>query len=215
MKEKDLSFQKYLEFLNKKEEKKIENKRPEKKKEKKKKTSLKKEKKVKEKSKIEKKEIKTPSEPKEPELFIPEIELEEEREKEYVIFKIGKEYYAVQTSQTQEIVSNLEITVTPDLPPYSIGITNFRESIIPVVSLGKMLHIEEEKPPFSYILIEKEEKALFFRIESVEGIKRDKELKALIPPYDLDKDIFKEIYMDDRGNLITVIDIIKLAEKKG
>ncbi len=234
MKEK-ISYKKFLELISKeeggeetkKEEKKEEirgeDKREKKRGEKTKKDKKTEEKKVreelKEKEVMEKEENLVPAEEylpfkKEEKIEEAIIELEEEKEEEFLVFKVSDEFYAIYTHQAVEVVKDLDIFEAPDLPDYAIGMTNFRNIMIPVISFSKLLNLEEERKPYSYIFIEKDKReGIFIRTGEVKGIYKKREVKLFEVPYDLDKEIFKKIILID-DNLVPLIDILKLIEKK-
>ncbi len=222
----EISYKKFLELIGKeevKEEKKEEKKKEVKEKAKsgerrskkklKRKTKKKKEKEIREKEEkaIPAREYTPVETEKLPEAI---VELEEEKEEEFLVFKVGEEFYSIYTHQAAEVVTGIDIVETSDLPDYAIGMANFRNMMIPVISFSKLLNIEEEKKPYSYIFIEKDKKEnLFIRTGEVKGIYRKRDVKLLEVPYDLDKDIFKKIILIN-DDLVPLVDILKLIEKK-
>lgn len=224
MKDKEeISYKKFLDFFKKSEEgkKEIEEKKEEIKEEIKEETPEKKikGKKIKERKEVEEKEepLEIEVKPQEIKEKLPEaiIEIEELKEdEEFLIFKVGKESYAIYTHDAAEVITGLEIVESSDLPSYAIGMANFRERIIPVLSFSKLLNIEEERSPYSFIFIEKEKRESFFiRVGEVRGIYKKRDLKLLEVPYDLDKEIFKKIILINK-ELVPLIDVLKLIEKK-
>ncbi|MEN3046645.1 MAG: chemotaxis protein CheW [Candidatus Hydrothermales bacterium] len=211
MKEKDeISFQKFLDFIKEKEIEKAEEKQ-----------LLKEEEKIldfkgidkREIDKREEREITMIKEELKP-TDIVEVEGELEEPEEYLIFKVSDESYAVYTYQATEVVTDLEIIESADLPEYALGMTNFRNLMIPVLSFSKLLGIDKEVEPYSYLFIEKEKREHFFiRVSQVRGIFKKKDVKLLEVPFNLDKEIVKKIILIDK-ELIPLIDIIKLVEKR-
>lgn len=59
-----------------------------------------------------------------------------------VAFQLGKEEYAVDILNVQEIVRLLGITRVPRSPEYIDGVVNLRGNIIPVINLHNKFHIE-------------------------------------------------------------------------
>ncbi|MEN3044993.1 MAG: chemotaxis protein CheW [Candidatus Hydrothermales bacterium] len=212
MKDKDeLSFQKFLDFIKEKDSEKLEKEKPHKKEKSKRKV---KEIERKDIEKIEEREIAPLSEELKPsDLIEVEAVLEEEME-EYLIFKVSDESYAVYTYQATEVVTGLEIIETLDLPDYALGMTNFRNLMVPVLSFSKLLCIDMEREPYSFLFIEKEKKEHFFiRIGQVRGIFKKRDVKLLEVPFNLDKEIVRKIILIDK-ELIPLIDINKLIEKR-
>jgi len=221
----EISYKKFLELLGKEEIKEEGEKQKEEKKKIKEKTkSIEKKSKEKAKEKKEKIQEEKTQEKQTPFVeytpyetgIIPEgiVELEEEREEEFLVFKVGDEFYSIYTYQAAEIVTEVDIFEASDLPDYAIGMANFRNMMIPVISFSKLLNIQEEKKPYSYIFIEKNKReSIFIRTGEVKGIYKKRDVKLLEVPYDLDKEIFKKIILID-DYLVPLIDILKLIEKK-
>jgi len=54
---------------------------------------------------------------------------------EYLVFKIGKEFYGICISMVQEILGELEITRVPKCPQHITGVANLRGKVTPVLDL--------------------------------------------------------------------------------
>lgn len=63
-----------------------------------------------------------------------------------VVFRLGREEYAVSILQVQEIKRITEITRVPHSPDYIKGVMNLRGSVLPVIDLKKRLNL----PPKEY-----------------------------------------------------------------
>lgn len=61
------------------------------------------------------------------------------REYQFLVFRIGKEYYAVDVVQVKEIVKLREITRIPQSPPHVRGVMNLRGHVVVVVDAGMLL----------------------------------------------------------------------------
>lgn len=66
-------------------------------------------------------------------------------EKQFVVFRLGDEYYGFDILSIQEITRYQKPTQIPNMPEYMEGIINLRGSIIPVISLRKKFNMQEEK----------------------------------------------------------------------
>jgi purine-binding chemotaxis protein CheW len=62
-------------------------------------------------------------------------------EEQFVIFRLGKEEYAIDISQVREIIQYKNATKIPDTPQYMDGIINLRGIIIPIIELTKKFHL--------------------------------------------------------------------------
>jgi len=56
-------------------------------------------------------------------------------EKQYVVFKLDNEEYAVDIMKVKEISEYMECTKIPNAPSFIKGIINYRGSVVPVISL--------------------------------------------------------------------------------
>jgi purine-binding chemotaxis protein CheW len=63
-------------------------------------------------------------------------------ENQYVIVKVGKEEYAINIIDIQEISRYQEITRLPETPNHIEGIINYRGNVISIINLGKRLNQE-------------------------------------------------------------------------
>ncbi|HWI64785.1 MAG TPA: chemotaxis protein CheW [Symbiobacteriaceae bacterium] len=59
-------------------------------------------------------------------------------ETKVVVFRVGKEEYAVSISAVQEVGPWSQPTPVPEAPPMVEGVINLRGDIIPVVDLGRL-----------------------------------------------------------------------------
>jgi len=58
-------------------------------------------------------------------------------EKQFVVFKVGAEEYAVPIFEVREIVRCGEVKELPNAPAYLEGVINLRGNVVPVVNLAK------------------------------------------------------------------------------
>lgn len=63
-------------------------------------------------------------------------------ERQLVVFKLGREEFAVGVTQVREIMRMEEITRMPKAPAFVEGIINLRGQIIAVIDLARRLHLE-------------------------------------------------------------------------
>lgn len=62
-------------------------------------------------------------------------------EVQLVVFKLGREEYAVSILHVQEIKRVTDITRVPNAPDYICGVINLRGSVLPVIDLKKRLDL--------------------------------------------------------------------------
>ncbi len=67
-------------------------------------------------------------------------------DKQYVIFKLENEEYAIEIMSVQEITTYSEPTAIPDAPGYIHGVMNLRGNIVPIVDLKERLRVKNTVP---------------------------------------------------------------------
>lgn len=64
-------------------------------------------------------------------------------EKQYVVFKLGKEEYGIDIMNVREIIQYQESIKVPNSPKFIEGIINYRGKVIPIICLKKKFGIED------------------------------------------------------------------------
>lgn len=64
-------------------------------------------------------------------------------EKQYVIFKLGREEYGIDIMNVREITEFKETTKIPNAPNFIEGVINLRGNVIPVINLKKRFQLDE------------------------------------------------------------------------
>lgn len=70
-----------------------------------------------------------------------------------VVFRLGDEQFAVETSKVQNINDIMEITKVPKAPDYIKGLINLRGTIISLLDINKLLDITSSNNTQSNIII--------------------------------------------------------------
>lgn len=65
---------------------------------------------------------------------------------QFVLFKIGVETYAVNISETQEVLRYKAPKKIPHAPEHVLGVINLRGQIIPIVGLREKFSLEKAEP---------------------------------------------------------------------
>ena len=63
-------------------------------------------------------------------------------EKQYVVFKLGKEEYGIDIMNVKEIVPYQECVKVPNAPRFVEGIINYRGKVIPIICLKKKFYMD-------------------------------------------------------------------------
>ncbi|WP_040211181.1 chemotaxis protein CheW [Clostridium polynesiense] len=70
-----------------------------------------------------------------------------------VIFKLGDEQFAVETSKVQGINDIMNMTKIPKAPPHIKGLINLRGNIISILDINMLLNMESSNKEQSNIII--------------------------------------------------------------
>lgn len=54
---------------------------------------------------------------------------------QYLSFRLGEEMFAVEVTKAQEVLDYPNVTRVPQTPPFMLGVTNLRGSVVPVIDL--------------------------------------------------------------------------------
>lgn len=66
-------------------------------------------------------------------------------ERQFVVFKLGKEEYGIDIMNVKEIGPYKESTKIPNSPSFIEGIINYRGEVIPIVNLKKRFKLKEKE----------------------------------------------------------------------
>lgn len=85
-----------------------------------------------------------------------------------VVFQLGGEKYAIETSMVQGIDKKMDITEVPCSPPHIKGLVNLRGSIISVIDPYVILGISDrDKNPENIIVIKTDDEILGIMVDKV------------------------------------------------
>mgnify|MGYP000896140226 CR=1 FL=1 len=65
-------------------------------------------------------------------------------EKQYVVFKLGKEEYGIDIMNVKEIGPYEESVKVPNTPRFIEGIINYRNRVIPIINLKRRFKLEDK-----------------------------------------------------------------------
>ena len=66
-------------------------------------------------------------------------EMETSNAKQFLTFRIGKEYFGIELEQTREILEYTGVTEVPLMPKFLSGVINLRGEMVPVIDLAVRL----------------------------------------------------------------------------
>ncbi len=132
-------------------------------------------------------------------------------ELELLVFDIGKELWAVDIRHVNEVVKVRSITRVPGAPPYIIGVFNLRGQIVTLVSLPRIIGIDQDTNEIDKaIVIESGDDVLALAIKDVLGVARVDGSKLLPPPQDAAE--FVSALFHYRDKLVAILNVDKLHE---
>ena len=67
-----------------------------------------------------------------------------DEEKQYIVFRINKEYFGIDIERINCIIQVPKITKIPKMPNYFQGVMSLRGSVIPVINLRLRMNYEDE-----------------------------------------------------------------------
>lgn len=140
--------------------------------------------------------------------------MEDSERKQVVVFELADEEYAVDITQSKQIIKVSKITPVPNTPAYVRGVINLRGQIVPVVDLRKRFGInsgtgEKER----IITIEYEDMLIGLLVDDIKEVlwyNTEKELESA-PEIDtaVRQDYIKGVIKKGK-RLIVLIDLEKL-----
>lgn len=129
-----------------------------------------------------------------------------------VVFTIGDEKFAVETSKVQGINGLIKITKVPKAKPYIKGLINLRGSILTVLDINLILGMNTgEENKNNVIVLQMNEEEVAITVDSVEEVMNiDEEVVTKIHE-DKEKPFIKGI-INLKDTIITMIEIEKLLQ---
>ena len=64
--------------------------------------------------------------------------------RQYVIMTIENEFFGIDIAHVNSIINYCDITSMPNTPEYLMGIINLRGRIVPVISLRRRMHLDDD-----------------------------------------------------------------------
>lgn len=129
----------------------------------------------------------------------------------YICFKLGdKEYYGIPYQYTKEIINNITITKVPHTPDYIAGVINRHSSLVTIIDLSNLFHIEHaESKNTSIIILQHQHLTIGIIVDEIES-------SANYSPDNLDQPIVSdgilkiEYILGIHDGHITILNIIAM-----
>ena len=90
-------------------------------------------------------------------------------EMKMLIFSLNGERYATDIKEVERILGYQEPTVIPDAPRFVMGVINYEQSIIPIISLSRKFNFGDDKESENrkIIVVKREEKKFGIIVENI------------------------------------------------
>ncbi|WP_412710084.1 chemotaxis protein CheW [Atrimonas thermophila] len=140
------------------------------------------------------------------------------QELQLVAFRLGKETYAVDIQQVQEIIRMQQITAVPGAPFFVEGVINLRGRIIPVIDLRKRLGLPqgEKTDEVRIVVVEIPPHKVGMVVDAVEEVLR-LSMEDIEPPSTLVASV-DEQYLKGVGKtgdrLVVLLDLEAILKKE-
>ena len=128
---------------------------------------------------------------------------------QFIIFRLGSEYFATETEKIQNISDIMQITKVPTAPPYIKGLINLRGSIKPLVDIGMLLNIKNQSENQNIIILKLDEEEVGIAVDEVIEV-ADIDLNML-QNTSIDSKEYIKVVIEFNKYLLTVIDINKIV----
>ena len=128
---------------------------------------------------------------------------------QFIIFRLGSEYFATETEKIQNISDIMQITKVPTAPSYIKGLINLSGSIKPLVDIGMLLNIKNQSENQNIIILKLDEEEVGIAVDEVIEV-ADIDLNMLQNTSIDSKEYIKGV-IEFNKYLLTVIDINKIV----
>ena len=128
---------------------------------------------------------------------------------QFIIFRLGSEYFATETEKIQNISDIMQITKVPTAPSYIKGLINLRGSIKLLVDIDMLLNIKNQSENQNIIILKLDEEEVGIAVDEVIEV-ADIDLNMLQNTSIDSKEYIKGV-IEFNKYLLTVIDINKIV----
>ena len=128
---------------------------------------------------------------------------------QFIVFKLGKELFALNTERVQGINDMMEATRVPKAPSYILGLINLRGSIKSLVDLSLLINFPSSDKKNSIIIIKVNDEEIGIAVDEVVEVIEitDSELQSL-SSHTGEKYIKGILNLDNK--LVTIIEVDSL-----
>lgn len=127
---------------------------------------------------------------------------------QFIIFRLGSEFFATETEKIQNISDMMQITKVPTAPSHIMGLINLRGSIKPLVNISMLLNVEEDNKDSNIIILKLQDEEIGIKVDEVIEVVEIEQSNIQNVTND-SKDYIKGV-VELNNNLLTIIDINKV-----
>jgi purine-binding chemotaxis protein CheW len=127
---------------------------------------------------------------------------------QFIIFRLGSEFFATETEKIQNISDMMQITKVPTAPSHIMGLINLRGSIKPLVNISMLLNVEEDNIDSNIIILKLQDEEIGIKVDEVIEVVEIEQSNIQNTTND-SKDYIKGV-IELNNNLLTIIDINKV-----
>ena len=128
---------------------------------------------------------------------------------QFIIFRLGSEYFATETEKIQNISDIMQITKVPTAPAHIKGLINLRGSIKPLVDISMLLNIKSESEQENITILKLEEDEVGIAVDEV--VQVDEIDTNMLQNASGDNKEYIKGVIEFNNYLLTVIDINKVV----
>ncbi|MCY6353953.1 chemotaxis protein CheW [Clostridium sp. ZS2-4] len=127
-----------------------------------------------------------------------------------VVFRLGDEQFAVETSKVQGINDIMEITRVPKAPDYIKGLINLRGNVISLLDINLLLNINKKESieQNNIIILNMEDEHVGITVDDVDEVLEIEE--ELVEKVDDQRKLYIKGVINFKDRVVTLIDIDKL-----
>lgn len=127
---------------------------------------------------------------------------------QFIIFRLGSEFFATETEKIQNISDMMQITKVPTAPKHIMGLINLRGSIKPLVNISMLLNVQADNIDSNIIILKFEDEEIGIKVDEVIEVVEIEPSKVQNVASD-GKEYVRGV-IEFNNNLLTIIDINKV-----
>lgn len=129
-----------------------------------------------------------------------------------VVFNIGEEQFAVETSKVQSINDLMKITKVPKAPQHIKGLINLRGNILSILDINLLLNMNvSDENNENIVILKLEDELVGITVDTVDEVMEFEEEQLEKVHNDIDKPYIKGV-INLKDRIITLIDFDKLVQ---